>query len=175
MIKFDGCTTLHHIFKCSGFWSCISWSSSEMSYPRWPIFRITLLSNWGSSVISLVLVNSAAFLRRSASLRKSPTWKVLFIWWICWSFRYVSAWTYRSRSRSLIFQCSSSTSSESKGIVGLFLIFWLLFREVLWSWGLLQCIQLHLLLRNKKFNFSYSWFSSNLWSSTFRLSGLISR
>lgn len=144
MVKLNWSATLHHIFKCSLFWSCISCASSEHCYSSWFILWISLFPNGWSSVISLIFINSSSFLRRSSSFGKSPTREVLFRWRVCRCLRYISTWTYWSWSWCLIFQSSCSSSSITKSKLWLLNEFRFIFRIILRAWSLFKSVQLHL-------------------------------
>lgn len=132
--------TLHHIFKCTNLWSIISAGGSKVSHTWASIFRKSLLSNRRSRIISLIFVYLFDFIVWSACFRKCPPWEILFSWWVCWCFRNVSARANWSRSWSLILQSPSASSSEAKGILGLFHKLWTIFWEILGTRGCLKSV-----------------------------------
>ena len=143
MVHLSTHSSLHHVLKCSLLWSVVPSWCSKMSKASTCVFRMGLLSNWGSSIISLILIYSSHVVGWPSSFRQSPSRKVLLIWRILWGFRNIATWTHWVRSWGLVFQSSCASSSEPKCILRLFLIFRSFLGQILRTWSLFKCVQLH--------------------------------
>ena len=128
MIEFNSSTSLHHILECSLFWTIIPTTGSKMAHTGVMVLWVGLSTNTRSSVIGLILVNSLKVCLGSSSLGQSPTREVLFVTWICTSFRNISAWSNWAWCGGLVLQCLSTTSTISKSIVWSLLDFRSFFR-----------------------------------------------
>ena len=136
VIHFDTHASLHHVLKGSQSTVRISFRGTEMGDPGSFVLGMGLSTNWRSSVIGLILVNSSAIGRGSSCFRESPSWEVLFIWRIGWVLWHISSWTYWVRGWSLILQSPSTASSKTKCVLWWLLHLWTLFRVVLRTRGL---------------------------------------
>lgn len=116
VIEFYRWWSLHHVLKCSNFRHILSATWAKVTNSRRYILWMRLFTDRGSGIISLILVYLFHIMVWSPCLWKSPTWKISFGWGISRSFWDISAWSNWAWSRGLIFECTSTASSEAESI-----------------------------------------------------------
>ena len=143
VIEFHSSSTLHHVLESADLLHVGATGCAEVARLRALLAWVSLLSNAWCHIISLVLINCSCSLAWASCLRKGPSWEVLLVWRVRWSFGNIAAWADWSRCGSLGLETTSTT--EAEGVLWWLLILKALSGQVLRTGGSFNWVELHLL------------------------------
>lgn len=143
MIQLHTLSSLHLVLECTKSLSNFSACGAKVCLTSCCVFGVGLFANGRSGVVGLVSVGSSCVLVRSASLGKSPSRKILLCRWVGTGLWDIPAWADSIGGASLVLECASAASSETKCVKGSLDHLRAFLGVVLGTWGLLQTVHLH--------------------------------